>query len=229
MINVLLKQYGILCIAGPSGSGKTTLAQFITGHLLAIDITRQKQAIWIQASEDFSNKRLEALFSQEPRLLDYLKKNIFVIPGNVPCSNIIEQQLVLHKIISKESILPPNVKFIIIDNISHHLRYEFSRLDSLKEKSSLINGFFESLLSPLIMKCRREKINLILIHEISYIPKLKRERPFLYKVYDRIQAINIELIKDMDSRKKKMNISINSGKIQNDIEYELCNSGVMFC
>ena len=199
------------------------------GHQITSGSDFEDQALWVQSSEDFSRVRLESIFQEDDDKLQHLKENIFVTPSNVACSNFTEQQLALAKIIDNNTILPPYLKFIVIDNISHHLRFELSRAGSIKEKSDLINGFFNGLLSPLIRKCHREKIHLILIHEISYVPELKKERPFLYKVYDRIQTINIELRKDISSRRKKMNIFLNSGQIHRDIEYELTNTGVIFC
>lgn len=229
LIETLLSRHGILSISGPSGSGKTTLAQFITGHLLVKEGGREERAIWVQSSEVFSNKRLETLFQHDYSTLHYLKQNIFIIPGRKSCSNFTEQQLVFNKIIGKESILPPGVKFIVIDNISHHLRFELSGVESIQERSTTINGFFNSLLSPLILLCQREKIYLILIHELSYVPELRNERPFLYKLYDRIRSATIELKNEGDSAKKKMmNISISMGDISHNIEYELCNSGFLF-
>lgn len=229
LIETLLQRFGIISISGPSGSGKTTLAHLIMGHLLTFGNDYEDQALWVQASEDFSRKRLETIFQNDKDKLLHLKKNVYVIPSNVACANFTKQQLTIAKIIDKNAILPPYLKFIVIDNISHHLRFELSRAESIKEKSALINGFFDSLLFPLIRKCRREKIYLILIHEITYVPKLKKECPFLYKVYSRLKTINIELRKDLKSRRKKMNIFLKSGVIHHEIEYELCNSGVIFC
>ena len=229
LIEALLKRHGIISISGPSGSGKTTLAQFITGHLITSGNDVRDQALWVQASEDFSRKRLETIFGDDWDKLSHLKENVYVIPSNVSCTNFIEQQLTLNKIINQNAILPPYLHFIVIDNISHHMRYELSRAGSIKEKSELIDGFFDSLLLPLIRKCQREKINLILIHEVSYIPEIKKERPFLYKVHDRIKVINIELRKDLQTRRKKMDIFLNSGRIHDNIEYELCDTGFLFC
>ncbi|MFX1273631.1 MAG: NB-ARC domain-containing protein [Promethearchaeota archaeon] len=229
LIEKLLVKNGILSISGPSGSGKTTLAQFIMGHLLTTDVSLEESCIWVQASEYFSNKRLETIFKDSRSKIHYLKQNVYVIPSNVPCSNFVEQELVLHKIINHKSILPPSLKFIVIDNISHHLRFELSRASTIRDKSTLINGFFDSLLSPLIMKCQREKIYLILIHEISYVPELRQEKPFLNKLYERICSVNVNLSNDIISKRKSMNISINLEGINENFEYELCNSGLVFC
>ena len=124
LIEALLKRHGILSISGPSGSGKTTFAQFIIGHQITSGSDFEDQALWVQSSEDFSRVRLESIFQEDDDKLQHLKENIFVTPSNVACSNFTEQQLALAKIIDNNTILPPYLKFIVIDNISHHLRFE---------------------------------------------------------------------------------------------------------
>ena len=56
------------------------------------------------------------------------------------------------------------------------------------------------------MTCQRENISLLLIHESSFNPNLNQNKPFFYKLYDRIKSIDINLTRDLVTREKIMNI-----------------------
>ena len=87
---------------------------------------------------------------------------------------------------------PLGIKFIVIVNISHHLRYALSECDEINKKSRIVNSFFDEILFPLIMRCFREGIHLILIHEVSQDIETGRTRSFYYKLFNRIESLNIK-------------------------------------
>ena len=92
--------------------------------------------------------------------------------------------------------LPPDVKFIVIDNISHHLRYERSLNKDFQNASELLDSFYEEVMMPIMLFCLREDIYLFLIHEISYNPDINRSQPFFWKLYERLNMVNITLESD---------------------------------
>jgi len=196
----------VISISGESGTGKTTLAQYLIGNLLTISKPYEDYCFWIQASEAFSKKRLIKMFKTNSEKLRYLNNSILISPSNKACSSFSEQSDLLKKISRRNYIFPPNLKFIVIDNISHHLRYEISKSNDAKAVMSKLNDFFDSELMPLIMTCQRENINLLLIHESSFNPNLNQNMPFFYKLYNRIKTIDINLTKGFTSDVKIMNI-----------------------
>ncbi len=197
----------VVSISGESGTGKTTLAQYLIGNLLTISKPYEDYCFWIQASEAFSKKRLIKMFTSNSEKLRHLNNNILISPSNKACSSFSEQSELLRKISRKDYIFPPNLKFIVIDNISHHLRYEISKSNDIKIVMSKLNAFFDSELMPLIMTCQRENITLLLIHESSFNPALNQNMPFFYKLYTRINTIDINLTKGYTIDKKIMKIT----------------------
>jgi len=155
------------------------------------------QCVWIQASEQFPKKRLRSLFKSYPDKVNYVLKNIFVAPGIKPFFNYQEQSAYFRRL--KTTIFPNNVKVFVIDNISHHLRFFASSHSNFKKRGAILDEFFSVQLFPLIMRCLREKIILILIHEVSFDPSSGKTKPFFSKLYDRIDSINIYLSKTMRS------------------------------
>jgi RecA/RadA recombinase len=196
----------IISISGESGTGKTTLAHYLIGNLLTITKPYEGYCFWIQASEAFSKKRFMNMFKKNSEKLNYLNNAILISPCNKACSSFEEQSELLKKISKKSYIFPPDLKFIVIDNISHYLRYEISKLQGAKAVIASLNDFFDSQLMPLIMTCQRENINLVLIHESSFNPNLNQNKPFFYKLYDRIKSLDINLAKGFTSGEKIMNI-----------------------
>lgn len=202
-IKELLSQSIILNISGESGTGKTNLALQLLGELL----TSGESCIWVQASEKFPNKRLSQLF--EGAQLREIKNNTYIIPRERPIQTYLEQTMILQNLIHPDTIFPLDTKMIVIDNISHHLRFEVGNRSSIEETCNTQNRFYEEQLFPLISLCHRNLINLILIHEITYDPSTKSNRSFFYKLYDRIKGMNIVLRNKYDTKNKEMEVSFN--------------------
>jgi archaellum biogenesis ATPase FlaH len=219
----LAKDNGLISIAGKSGTGKTTLALQFISVLMTLEKSYRDQSVWIQASEQFPKKRLRSLFESYPDKVDYVLKNIFVAPGIKPFSNYQEQSSYFRRL--KTTILPNNVKFIVIDNISHYLRYIISSISDYKERGAVLDEFFGVQLFPLVMRCLREKIVLILVHEVSFDPSSGKTKPFYSKLYDRIDSINVNLSKTMNSGLKQMEISSKGSSMK--FIYKIEDSGII--
>ena len=218
------KNRNIISISGKSGMGKTTLALQLVSTILTNEKSFEKSCIWIQASESFPKKRLISLFKTSPGKIDYLLQNIFVFPRNKLFSNYREQSTFFKEL--GNILLPSNVKFMVIDNISHHLRFAVSQNMVIKRKMTLLDQFFSSQLFPLIMRCLREKIVLVLIHEVSYVPALGKTRPFFNKLYSRIQTVSITLSKNFHSNIKEMKIDCGCNSNGRRLNYEIRDSGI---
>ena len=115
---------------------------------------------------------------------------------------------------------------MVIDNISHHLRFAVSLLSDIKRRTLLLDNFFNSQLFPLTMRCLRDNIILILIHEVSFNPALGITQPFFNKLYSRIQTINITLSKSFKSNIKTMEIEFGDNSNGLKLNYEIRNSGI---
>ncbi len=213
-----------ISISGKSGTGKTILALQFVSTILTGEKPYENSCVWIQASELFPKKRLLSLYKTSPGKLDYLLKNIFVIPRNKPFSNYKEQSTFFNEL--GTLILPSNLKFIVIDNISHHLRFAASLTSDIKRRVILLNQFFSSQLFPLIMQCLRENIILILIHEVSFNPSSGKTQPFFNKLYSRIQTVSITLSKNFRSNVKTMEIDCGDTSNGRKLNYEIRDSGI---
>ena len=222
----LISKKNIISISGQSGSGKTTLAQFLIGNLMTEEEPYDKCCLWIQASENFSKKRLYRMFNAFPKKIGYLKENIFITPKVKSCSTYLEQSSTMKNLSEENFLLMSNLNFIVIDNISHHLRYEVLRLSDIERRISMMNNFFDFQLYPLIMLCEREEINLVLIHEISYNHKKDKEMTFFYKLYERINSLNISLKNEYNSQEKTM--EINYDDLNWSFKYFLVDQGLKF-
>ena len=203
-IKKLLSYSTILSISGESGTGKTSLALQLIGELLS----KENSCIWVQASEKFPNQRLSQLF-EGPKLQE-IKNKTYIIPKERPIQTYLEQTMIIQNLIHPDAIFPPNTKTIVIDNISHHLRFELGIRFTIEEVCSSQNRFYEEQLFPLISLCNRNSINLVLIHEVTFDPSTKTNRSFFYKLYDRIGCINIILRKKIGTKTKEMEVSFNS-------------------
>jgi RecA/RadA recombinase len=223
-IQGLCSHHNILSISGESGTGKTTLALHLVGILLTKNEPYIDTCIWIQASEKFPLKRLTQIFEDSSQKSEYVRNNIFTIPQKRPVHTYEEQSSIIKQIIDPRSTKPPFLKYIVIDNISHHLRYKLTHYHSPKHTLLLLDSFYETQLMPLILFCKRNRIILILIHEVTYNPSLQKTRPFFYKLYDRIRTIDIVLNKLNNSQKKKLHIFFDD--IKWDFQFILKHSGI---
>lgn len=193
VMHKLMVRHKILSISGESGTGKTTFALQLVGNLLTNTYPFEECCIWVQASEIFPIRRLSRIFNNSLEKYNYLQKNILTTPFNTTLNNYKKQSEFLTNLINELTILPPNLRYIVIDNISHHLRYNISKYKDIKLINSIIDNFYDLQLMPLLMFCQREGICLLLIHEVSYDPNSGRNRSFLFKLYDRVNTIKIEL------------------------------------
>jgi RecA/RadA recombinase len=205
--------------------GKTTLAIHMVGHYLMNDHVFGS-CFWIQAGEKFPHKRLYSLFKNNPSKLKYLQDNIFIIPIRKTCSSYNELLNIIKKLVNNQYFFPRHLKFIVIDNISHQLRFEIAKLDEIQNKVNLINEFFDNLLLPLIFFCQKKNICLILIHESSFQPNLTRNMAYQYKLYERIDSVEFNLMNNLGSSIKTMSISFDEVKLK--FNYEIRNSGFLW-
>ncbi len=224
--NRLFSRKAVISIYGASGTGKSTLSLQVIGTLLTYSEPYEDCCVWFQASEAFSKQRLYQMFKDKPSKLDYLTKNIFVIPSDGPCMSYSQQADVISKFVKKNSILPYNLKFIVIDNISHYLRFEIMKAEGFCGYSALVNPFFSEQLYPLIMFCERESIKLIIIHEVSYSPASDKILPFLNKLFSRIDCLNIFLSKDFRDGRNQMTVECED--FTYGFKYQLGDTGLKF-
>ncbi len=185
----------------------------------------EDSCIWIQAGEEFPIRRLEQIFKFSPIISNRIKKNTFLIPEGKPIHSYEKQSLIIQKIFNPVTVLPPSIKFIVIDNISHHLRYKVTHTTNPMVSLSLLDDFYESQLLPLILFCKRNKIILVLIHENTYIPRLESCKPFFYKLYDRLDTIDVILTKNFQI-KKKNHLEITVDKTKWNFQYTLGQLGI---
>lgn len=216
----------VISISGKAGTGKTSLSLYLIGNFFTSFIPYEGSCVWIQASEPFSKKRLGSLFREDSEKLKYLLTNFFITPGSGPFTTYDLQTESMKRFSENDFLLPPDVKFIVIDNISHHLRFKFSLTSDVNQRSSLINEFYETVLNPLIFRCQRENINLILIHEVSFDVKTQRTRPFFSKLYERIRGVHISLSKSFISNQRTIELAFNDTQIS--FKFNLTDNGFAF-
>lgn len=215
-IKKLCTHHNIISISGESGTGKTTLALFIIGNFLVDKKPYHDSCVWIQAGERFPFKRLSQLFQEQSEESQYIQQNIYVIPKKDPISSYKQQTSIIEKILTPSTVLPPNLRYIVIDNISHHLRFQLMQYTNISNVSSLLNRFYDTQLMPLLLFCKLEGIVLVLIHEVTYSPKDQCNRQFFYKLYHRIKTIDIELSNNYNTKKKKLRIFFSSSGLNFD-------------
>ncbi|TXT57117.1 MAG: putative DNA repair and recombination protein RadB [Promethearchaeota archaeon] len=209
----------IVSISGESGVGKTTLAQQLVGSLIG---QTEKTCIWIQASERFSKTRFKTLF---PKCYPKLLEEFFIAPSYGIFQSFGEQSEFFKRLHQGEMMLPPNAKYLVIDNISHHLRYEVLREKNIESISETLNRFFEELLSPLLFFCQIRSIFLILIHEITYNPKKDQNEKFYNKLYSRLKSTEIILEKEGNSDKKRLILQVKECRMR--FQYEISPQGIV--
>ena len=225
-IEDIFHESALISISGKAGTGKTSLSLFLIGNFLTSLIPYDGCCVWIQASEPFPKNRLGSMFRSNDNKLKYLTNNIFITPGSGPYSTFDIQLEALKRFSRSKYLLPPDIKFIVIDNISHHLRFRFSQINDITQKAYLINEFYDTVLNPLIFRCQRENINLILIHEVSFDVKTQQTRPFFAKLYERIRGVHISLLKSFISNQRTMELKFNNTQIS--IKFNLVDSGFTF-
>lgn len=180
----LEKKSKVISISGPSASGKTTLALELISK-----ISREENSIWIQASEHFPRRRLDSLLPYDESQKAYVMRNTFLVPATHVVMSFEELRAILINLNYQD--FPPETRFIVIDNISHHLRYALSQCGEVGVRSKIVNSFFDEILFPLIMRCFREGIHLILIHEVSQDIETGKTRSFYSKLFNRIDSLAI--------------------------------------
>ncbi|MFX0058441.1 MAG: hypothetical protein ACFE8J_09095 [Candidatus Heimdallarchaeota archaeon] len=217
-IKKMILEKKIVSISGESGTGKTTLACQIATFLMLDTTPYHYQCLWVQASEYFPKKRLAIMFSKKDKEFQYITKNIFVIPGTT-IQTYQEQYDILTKFEKKN--LPPDIKIIVIDNISHHLRYEISQRKDISKISTIKNRFYDELLFPLIMYCQREEIILLLLHEVSADVESGTIKPFFANLYQRIDGVSISL------SKHQINGGLTMKVTNTDKRYKIVNEGLI--
>jgi len=217
LFNRLIKLNRIISIYGKSGTGKSTLAMYLTE---ITDFDAESTTIWVQAYERFSKKRCIDLF---PKRLNKLNR-IFITPRDPYKKDLKQFSQLLKELSNNEANLPPNLSNIVIDSISQPLRNEvLKNYNNPRKIVKILNNFFSESLLPLIFFCIGNNITLILIHEITYNPKINKTVPFFNDLYDRIDSIKIGLFKQPENSEKIMKINING--INFFITYHIKQSG----
>jgi hypothetical protein len=222
LLTSFLSTQDLISFSGESGTGKTTLALQIAGFLLTHNPPYKHQCIWIQASEPFPKQRLLTLFDDDIQKLKYLQKNIFVFPGN-GCFPTFKSQLKAFSSFS-EQVLSPDLKVIIIDNISHHLRYWLMQQEDLTIRGKILDEFYTNQLFPLLMRCQREEIYLVLIHEVSYNVKKHTTKLFFSQLYERLEMLYIILTKSIKTQLRTLKITDYDSELYVRV-YELSRQG----
>ncbi|MHA1932484.1 MAG: hypothetical protein ACW96X_08085 [Promethearchaeota archaeon] len=225
-IEDLFQDNTLVSISGKAGTGKTSLSLFLVGKFLTSRKPYEGSCIWVQASELFSKKRLNSLFKNDTEGLTYLKNNVFVTPDPGPFDSYNSQLENLEKLSKNNYFLPPDIKFMVIDNISHHLRYEISCAVDFEMRSHIINTFYDAVLTPLIFRCQRENIILILIHEVSFNVESQKTLPFFSKLYKRLRGIHISLSKSFISTLRTMDVSFHNAHYS--FIFNITDSGFTF-
>lgn len=221
--NSLISHNTVISISGSSGTGKSTLAQYLVGNYTLLETSIPVLCFWLQASQKFSKNRLKQLFGRDLERYSRVKESIFVSPREKPCSSYLEQSTLLIDLISKQHVFPNFLKFLVIDNISCHLRAEILNAPSFESKMHLQDDFFDDQLSKLVFMCFKMNVKLVLIHEMSYNPKKNENLPFLSNMYDRLGTT--EFILESTFRKKYNMLTIKTGNFKKLFKFRIINEG----
>ena len=155
-----------------------------------------------------------------------MKKRILITPINKLCNSYEEQREILNQFQIYKVILPPNIRFIVIYNISYNLRFEINKSHNIADIPSIIDDFFCIQLFPLVIYCHRKQFTLILLHEITYNPKLDQNLKFLKNLYNQLDSLNVFLNDNPMDTYKKMEITIED--IKWFLNYLISNNGFIF-
>jgi len=213
----------VISIAGESGLGKTSLALYLIGNLLPIE---NASCVWVQASELFPKKRMISMFQKNTSVLDYLNNNLFIVPKS-SCKDQSSLNDTIKLFFSRETVLPPNIKYVVIDNISHHLRYRLEQIQDINGRILCVNDFFYSFLQPFLSYCATNNVIPILIHEMSFNPGLNQNKMFFYKLFERIESLFLSLRKSYRSNGLNV-ITITHKKCEWNLKYKLSTDGFDF-
>ena len=77
------------------------------------------------------------------------------------------------------------------------------------------------------MRCLRENITLLLVHEVSYDPGSGRTKPFFDKLYSRINSVNVSMSKAFDTGLKQVEITSRGHDIEIKVPYEIKDRGIV--
>jgi hypothetical protein len=220
----ILNPETIISISGGAGTGKTSFAQFLVGNILTSNSFYNGSCLWVQASELFSHRRLSQLFVNDR--LAYLKEKIYLYPHGKVLDAYDDLLNAISHLIDKDTILPPDLQFIVIDNISHHLRYKISQVQDISKVVATQDAFYDDLLLPLILYCQRTKIRLLLIHENTYVPKLGKNKPFFYKLYERISHPQLILGKSIITSTRSLLVQFETSSFE--LEFKLLDRGFLW-
>ncbi|MEJ2251989.1 MAG: ATPase domain-containing protein [Candidatus Lokiarchaeota archaeon] len=220
-IENMLQKESFINITGESGVGKTTFALQYVGKKLK----KGSICIWVQASEKFPKNRFLDLFSctsEETQMLG----QIILTPGFSLIQNLDYQERIISEVIKKSKIRPFRIQFIVIDNISHHLRTQILRTSDIVKVSKYLDHFFTSQILPLVTLSHLSQTQIILIHESTYNPATDHVQPFSYKLFSRIDSVWIKL--NYNRFKDAKVCSLESNDINEDYNYILDKHGLIF-
>jgi len=220
----ILERYSFVNMFGEAGTGKTTFALQLLGNVLTFPEISNRSAVWVQASDQFPTRRLKSLFSHNEFLLYSLLRHIFIIPKK-PAIDCYQQNTLLANLFRLRKRIPPNTYALVIDNISHHLRYEIMNFSDINDTIAIMDDFFDSVVIPLIFFCEQSKITLILIHEVSYDPDQDKTVMFNEQLFKRITSLDIEMKKDLIS--KKYYVHFHTDSRCKSFEYKLQDKGII--
>lgn len=218
LYNLFYERFNVLNISGKAGVGKSSFIQWLVGNMIS---KKLRSCVWISAGKKFSARRLNELFQKNEKKLNYLKNQFFTIH----VTSYFDQFDKIKKIASSVIQMPPEIQFIVVDNVSFHIRYLLSTINDVKKTVKLIDSFFEKQIFPLKMFASRIKAKLIFVHEVSYNPKLDKTIKFLPGVFNRIESINITMISD-EKNDNYIEISAEGGL--KTLQYKINNEGFEF-